>query len=139
LVTTKSGSAGKTSVNYDFSFGWQNPWKKKAVLNAKEYMTIMNEAQVNDGNAPRYSSDYIAAFQGNGTDWQDEVFNYDAPVQQHQVSINGGNDKMTYFLSLGYFDQEGIVGGNYGKSNYTRWSLRSILLIPCLKRKIVIS
>ena len=125
LVTTKSGSTGKTSVNYDFSFGWQNPWKKKSVLNAKEYMTIMNETQVNDGNAPRYSADYIAAFQGNGTDWQEEVFNYNAPVKQHQVSVNGGNDKLTYFLSFGYFDQEGIVGGNYGKSNYTRWSLRS--------------
>lgn len=125
LVTTKSGSSGKTTVNYDFSYGWQNPWKKKAVLNAQEYMTIMNEMDVNDGNAPRYSADYIANYKGKGTDWQDEVFNYDAPVQQHQLSINGGNDKMTYFLSAGYFKQEGIVGGNYGRSNYERFSLRS--------------
>ena len=125
LVTTKSGSSGKTTINYDFSYGWQNPWKKKAVLNAQEYMTIMNEAQVNDGNVPRYSANDIASFQGTGTDWQDEVFNYDAPVIQHQVSVSGGNDKMNYFLSLGYFDQEGIVGGNYDRSNYNRWSLRS--------------
>ena len=125
LVTTKSGSSGKTTINYDFSYGWQNPWKKKAVLNAQEYMTIMNEAQVNDGNVPRYSANDIAFFQGTGTDWQDEVFNYDAPVVQHQVSVSGGNDKMNYFLSLGYFDQEGIVGGNYDRSNYNRWSLRS--------------
>jgi len=125
LVTTKSGTSGKTTINYDVSFGWQNPWKKKAVLNAQQYMTIMNEAQVNDGNVPRYSADYIAGFQGNGTDWQDEVFNYNAPVQQHQVSVSGGNDKMNNFLSLGYFDQEGIVGGDYDRSNYNRWSLRS--------------
>lgn len=125
LVTTKSGTSGKTTINYDVSYGWQNPWKKKAVLNAQQYMTIMNEAQVNDGNVPRYSADYMAAFQGNGTDWQDEVFNYNAPVQQHQVSVSGGNDKMNYFLSLGYFDQEGIVGGDYDRSNYNRWSLRS--------------
>lgn len=125
LVTTKSGTSGKTTINYDVSFGWQNPWKKKAVLNAQQYMTIMNEAQVNDGNVPRYSADYIAGFQGNGTDWQDEVFNYNAPVQQHQVSVSGGNDKINYFLSLGYFDQEGIVGGDYDRSNYNRWSLRS--------------
>ena len=125
LVTTKAGKAGKTSVNYDFSFGWQNPWKKKSVLNAKEYMTLMNEMQVNDGNLPRYNAADIANFQGNGTDWQDEVFNYDAPVQQHQLSINGGNDKVTYFLSLGYFKQEGIVGGNFGRSNYERFSARS--------------
>lgn len=124
LVTTKSGSKGKTTVNYDFSFGWQNPWKKKAVLNAQEYMTIMNEMQINDGNAPRYSVEDIANNTVD-TDWQDEVFNYDAPVQQHQLSISGGNDKMTYFLSLGYFNQEGIVGGNYGRSNYERLSVRS--------------
>lgn len=92
LVTTKSGSKGKTTVSYDFSYGWQNPWKKKAVLNAHEYMTIMNEMQINDGNAPRYSAADIANNMVD-TDWQDEVFNYDAPVQQHQLSINGGNDK----------------------------------------------
>ena len=125
LVTTKSGTAGKTTINYDFSYGWQNPWKKKSVLNAQEYMIIMNEAQVNDGNAPRYSAEDIAMFKGKGTDWQDEVFNYNAPVQQHQVSISGGNDRLNYFLSLGYFDQEGIVGGDYGKSNYNRWSFRT--------------
>ena len=124
LVTTKSGKAGKTTINYDFSYGWQNPWKKKAVLNATEYMTIMNEMDINDGNAPRYTQEQVAAA-GVGTDWQDETFNYDAPIQQHQVSINGGNDKIQYFLSLGYFNQEGIVGGNYGKSNYERWSIRS--------------
>lgn len=124
LVTTKSGTKGKTTVNYDFSYGWQNPWKKKSVLDAKEYMTIMNESLVNDGNAPRYSQEAIAA-SGKGTDWQDETFNYDAPIQNHQVSINGGSEKIQYFLSLGYFNQEGIVGGNYGRSNYERWSVRS--------------
>ena len=125
LVTTKAGSVGKTTINYDFSYGWQNPWKKKAVLNAQEYMTIMNEMDINDGNAPRYSADYIKNYQGTGTDWQDEVFNYDAPVKQHQLSINGGNEKSTYFLSVGYFNQEGIVGGDYGRSNYERLTARS--------------
>ncbi|MDR0574906.1 MAG: TonB-dependent receptor [Tannerella sp.] len=124
LVTTKSGKSEKTSINYNFSYGWQNPWKKKAVLNGKEYMVIMNESQVNDGNSPLYTQAEIDAA-GKGTDWQDETFNYDAPVRQHQVSVSGGGDKAQYFLSLGYFDQEGIVGGNYGKSNYERWSLRS--------------
>lgn len=124
LVTTKGGSKGKTSVNYDFSYGWQNPWKKRSMLDAKEYMIIMNESQINDGNAPRYTNEQIASA-GKGTDWQDETFNYDAPVQNHQVSINGGNDKVQFFLSLGYFNQEGIVGGNYGQSNYDRWSVRS--------------
>ncbi|WP_010663702.1 SusC/RagA family TonB-linked outer membrane protein [Marinilabilia salmonicolor] len=124
LVTTKSGKAGDAKINYDFSYGWQNPWKKKSVLNAKEYMVIMNESLLNDGNAPRYSQDEIANA-GEGTDWQDETFYYDAPVQNHQVSISGGNDKSTYFVSFGYFSQDGIVGGNYGRSNYDRYSVRA--------------
>lgn len=124
LVTTKSGVSGKTNITYDFTYGLQNPWKKRSVLNATEYMTLMNEVAVNDGNVPKYLPEQIVSA-GKGTDWQDETFNYDAPVQSHQVSVNGGSDKIVYFLSLGYFDQEGIVGGNYGKSNYNRWSLRT--------------
>jgi len=124
LVTTKGGTIGKASINYDFTYGLQNPWKKKSVLNATEYMTLMNESAINDGNSPKYTNAQILAA-GKGTDWQDKTFNYDAPIQNHQVSVNGGTDKGTYFLSFGYFDQQGIVGGNYGKSNYKRYSLRS--------------
>jgi TonB-dependent SusC/RagA subfamily outer membrane receptor len=85
LVTTKTGEgvlkgAGKSIINYNFNYGWQNPWKKKSVLNATEYMIIMNEAQVNDGNLPRYSADQIKNG-GKGTDWQNETFNLCAPVQ----------------------------------------------------------
>ncbi len=124
LVTTKSGKEGKAVVNYNFSYGWQNPWKKKAVLNAEEYMVLMNESLINDNNLPRYSASQVAGA-GKGTDWQNEIFNYDAPVQNHQLSLSGGNDKANYFLSVGYYSQEGIIGGNYDKSNYERWSIRS--------------
>ena len=124
LVTTKTGTAGKLNINYDVSYGWQNPWKKKSVLNATEYMTVMNEAAINDGKAPVYTAQQIASA-GAGTDWQDETFYYNAPIQSHQLSLNGGTEKITYFLSLGYFDQAGIVGGDYDKSNFKRWSIRS--------------
>ena len=124
LVTTKSGGKGKATVSYDFSYGWQNPWKKREVLNAREYMIVMNEALANDGQAPRYTAEQVAAA-GKGTDWQDETFNYNAPVENHQFSIQGGNDEGSYFLSFGYYNQEGIVGGNFGKSNYERYSIRA--------------
>ena len=45
----RAGKKGKAVVNYDFSIGWQNPWRKMSVLNATEYETIMNEAYVNAG------------------------------------------------------------------------------------------
>lgn len=124
LVTTKSGTKGKATVSYDFSYGWQNPWKKREVLNAREYMIVMNEALANDGQTPRYTAEQVAAA-GKGTDWQDETFNYNAPVENHQFSIQGGNDEGSYFLSFGYYNQEGIVGGNFGKSNYERYSIRA--------------
>ena len=106
------------------SYGWQNPWKKREILNAEEYMVIMNEMQLNDGNLPRYNNEQVMGA-GVGTDWQDETFYYNAPVQNHQVSVSGGSDDLLYFLSFGFFDQAGIVGGNYDKSNYRRYSLRS--------------
>src|SRR5690554_4958038 len=124
LVTTKKGTRGRATVNYDVSYGWQNPWKKREILNAGEYMVIMNEMQLNDGNLPRYNSEQVMGA-GVGTDWQDETFYYNAPVQNHQVSVSGGSDDLLYFLSFGFFDQAGIVGGNYDKSNYRRYSLRT--------------
>jgi len=120
LVSTKAGKKGRARISYDVNFGWQNPWKKRAVLDAPWYQTIMNESSINAGRAPIYGT----ITTDKGTDWQDEVFNYDAPVQSHQVSINGGSDNSTYFISLGYLNQEGIVGGNFNRSNYNRWSAR---------------
>ncbi len=123
LVTTKSGKKGKAKISYDFSYGWQSPWAEKDVLNATEYMTIMNEIALNDGNSATYSQEEILNA-GEGTNWQKETFNYNAPVQNHQVSLSGGTDAASYFVSFGYFNQEGIVGGNFDRSNYERYSVR---------------
>ncbi len=122
LVTTKSGKDGKVTVNYNFSCGFQNPWRKLDMLNASEYATIMNEMNMNDGLRPIYEhpQEY-----GEGTDWQDEVFNKNALIMDHQASISGGNSKGNYYLSASYLYHEGIIGGNYNHSNYDRLTLRS--------------
>ena len=124
LVTTKQGQKGKTKVNYDFSYGWQNPWRKPSVLNATEYAIMMNEGYINAGQAPVYDDPY--AF-GEGTDWVDLIFNHNAPVMKHDININGGNDKVTYSTSVGYLSREGTIGGNYGRSNYDRFTVRQTL------------
>lgn len=123
LVTTREGK-GKAKISYDMSYGLQNPWKLREVLNATEYMVLMNEKKFNDGSTPKYTAAQINAA-GEGTNWQKETFNYNAPVQNHQVSVNGGSDDYSYFLSFGYYNQEGLVGGDFGKSNYERYSIRS--------------
>ena len=122
LVTTKNGSKGKTTVTYDFSYGWQTASKHRKVLNATEYAVMMNEGSLNSGVAAPYANPYSY---GEGFDWQNAVFNDNAPVMNHQVSMSGASDKVNYYLSLGYYKQDGIVGGNFGRSNYNRLTLRS--------------
>lgn len=122
LVTTKSGKKGKVKVNYNFSYGWQSKWRKRDVLNATEYAVMMNEGYINAGMDMPYADPYSY---GEGTDWQDELFNDGAPVMNHDVTISGASDKVNYYLSLGYYTQEGIIGGNFDRSNYQRLSLRS--------------
>ena len=122
LVTTKKGEAGRTTVNYDFSYGWQNPWRKPNVLNATEYAIIMNEGYINAGQAPKYDNPYEF---GEGTDWVNEVLNKNAPIMKHDLSISGGTEKVNYLLSAGYLTREGTVGGNFDRSNYERITVRS--------------
>ncbi len=122
LVTTKKGGGERVSVNYNFSYGWQNPWRKRSVLNATEYAVMMNEMQLNNGSAPIYSDPYSF---GAGTDWQDLVFDKNAPVMNHQLSISGSSQKVDYYFSASYFTQDGIIGGSMDRSNYDRLSIRS--------------
>ena len=131
LVTTKKGKVGKAQVNYNFSYGWQSAWKKRDVTSATDYAILQNERRVQNGLAPLYQDPYNLVdangekIDGFGTNWQELLFNDNAPIQQHDVSVSGASEKVNYYLSLGYFDQEGIVGGNYGQSNYDRLTVRS--------------
>ena len=131
LVTTKKGKEGKATINYNFSTGWQSAWKKRSVTGATDYAILQNEKYINGGQAPLYADPYNVvdvngdAITGFGTDWQSLLFNDNAPITQHDVSVSGANDKVNYYFSVGYFTQDGIVGGNYGMSNYDRLTIRS--------------
>ena len=122
MVTTKGGKKGKVTVNYSFTGGLSSPWKHRDVLNATEYAVMMNEGLINNGEAPIYDDPYSL---GEGTDWQDELFNDNAPSQSHELSISGATDRVNYYVSMGYNHQEGIVGGDRDRSNYRRLTLRS--------------
>lgn len=121
LVTTKQGTIGKPKVTYDFSYGWQSAWRKRKMLNATQYATLMNEAASYAGQSPVFANTNL----GEGTDWQDVLFNDNAPVMNHQLSVSGATEKVNYYVSAGYYTQDGIIGGNYDKSNYERFSIRS--------------
>ena len=121
LVTTKSGKEGKTVVNYDFSYGIQNPWRKPSVLNATEYAIMMNEGMLNAGSAPIYDDPYSL---GEGTDWVDAIFDKNAPIVKHDLNISGGNSRINYSISGGYLSTQGTIGGRFGQSYYDRMTLR---------------
>ena len=131
LVTTKKGKMGKASINYNFSYGWQSAWKKRDVTGATDYAILQNERRLENGMAPLYNDPYNMVdangdpIVGFGTDWQDLVFCDNMPIVQHDVSISGASEKMNYYLSLGYFTQDGIVGGDFEQSNYDRLTIRS--------------
>ncbi|MCH8567934.1 MAG: TonB-dependent receptor [Balneolales bacterium] len=123
MITTKTGRPGPIQVSYSGYVGVQNPWKKIDLLNAPEYMMIMNESYANDNRTlPFPDIDERIAAIGNGTDWQDEVFYYNAPITNHSLRLSGGSDMSTFSTSLSYHQQEGIVAR--GASNYERFTFR---------------
>jgi TonB-dependent starch-binding outer membrane protein SusC len=119
LVTTKKGKTGKVSVNYTGFSGFSSSGRKLDLLNATEYATLNNEAKVAAGLAPLFAN---PSSLGEGTDWQDAIFNNNAFRQSQEVSISTGNDVSTAYLSFGFLEQEGIVTKDI--SNYKRKNIR---------------
>ncbi len=101
LITTKRGKAGTPRVSLDTYISLQSPMRLLDMLNASEYAEFMNE---NKGVEvyPNPSS------YGEGTNWQEEVYRNNAPLISTTLSISGGNDKSTYYMSGSYLDQDGI-------------------------------
>lgn len=118
MITTKRGQAGEATITYDGYVGVQQMPKKIDVLNLREYAehhnTIASYGVTNASN-----SYYRADLLGEGTDWQEELFR-EATMMSHNVSVTGGNEKVTYALSAGYLNQDGIAIG----SSFKRLSLR---------------
>jgi TonB-linked SusC/RagA family outer membrane protein len=119
IITTKKGKKGSARVNYNAYYGVQNPWKKLPMLNGTEYAIIQNEMAAAAGLALPFQN---PSQYGEGTDWQDEIFYYNAPISSNEINVSGGSDKITYYSSVNYFQQDGIVAQD--KSNYKRLSAR---------------
>ncbi|HSC52061.1 MAG TPA: TonB-dependent receptor [Phnomibacter sp.] len=119
LVTTKKGKSGKLNVSYNGSYGISAPARKLELLNATEYATLLNERSVAGGGGIMFPD---PASYGTGTDWQDVIFNNSAKRNSHEVSVSGGSDRSTFFMSFGLLDQEGIVSTDI--SHYNRKSFR---------------
>lgn len=137
IITTKRGKAGKMRVNYDASRSVVTNMKYLQPLTANGYMTNYNQLTLDRflvdssmapfGNRPPDLSKYPGRFSpftdqqiaaaGVGTDWLDKVLG-NGIIDNHSVSLSGGGDKITYYMSGTYFDQKGTVK-NSGMKRYT--------------------
>lgn len=135
IITTKRGSAGKSQISLDASYGFQEVANKLKMMNAREYAEFVADGRdaawvyaggsVNDPNEKRSVATRVRPEFRNpagimtDTDWQDVIFKT-APVRNVQLSSTGGNEKNRFLISAGYFSQDGIVIN----SNYERFNLR---------------
>ena len=117
VITTKKGKKNVTTVNYNAYAGWQHVTNLVKMANATEYATLINETYTINGQSPLLFAN--PASYGTGTNWDNQILR-DGYTTNHQVSINGGSEKSTYSLSLGYLDQDGNVKTN----NYKRYTVR---------------
>ncbi len=117
LITTKRAKAGKVTVNVDAYAGTQSAYRTLDVLNGPQFAKLANEHLVNGGRTPNPAWSNPANVPN--TDWQKELFKTKA-IQSYNVSISGGNEKSRSLLSVGYFDQGGIVSESY----YKRYTAR---------------
>jgi len=107
LITTKKGKEGAPQVSYNTYLAYQTPSSKIDVLDATQYMQMINDISKDAGLTIPYTAEQIAAA-GSGTDWQDELFR-NAWATNHQFSVSGGGKQSNYYTSLGYLDQNGIM------------------------------
>ncbi|SEA75095.1 TonB-linked outer membrane protein, SusC/RagA family [Flavobacterium gillisiae] len=120
LITTKTGKKNsKSRISYNTYTGFQETSQKLNLLNATEYALLLNESYANGGKALPYTN---VSGLGKGTNWQNEVISKGVPIINHDLSISGGSDKVTYAVSGSHLDQEGIVGQS--KSGFLRNTAR---------------
>lgn len=122
LITTRSGKGGGAqgmSVNFNSYIGIQSPAKKLDLCNAEQYAMLRNEEQENAGLPVVFENPDTL---GEGTDWQNEIFSKNSIMQNYELSVTGANEKSSYYSSMGYYMQDGIVCPSI--SNYRRIALR---------------
>lgn len=141
LITTKTGSKeSMANISFNAYAGFQNCWRKLDLMKSKEYAetlvgltgTLKERATLDQdfnkwlqlyrlGTSTYYPTVETFDYSQQETDWQSEVFNDYAPIQNYSLSIDGANDKFNYSLSASYFNQQGTIIG----SDYNRFTIRA--------------
>ena len=130
LVTTKQGKAGKVEITYNGAIGWSNAYKRPQLLNAQQFMTIMDEYNFNTSGVKTDFAAYVpqdiltkANSGWSGTDWWGKFSNDNAVQHNHSVTLTGGTDRSKFAMSYTYTGNEGIMGADMA-SYYHRHTIR---------------
>ena len=130
VVKTRRGKEGKPQINVRLVGGIQTPVRTPDFLNSYNTAILVNEAYENDGMPRLFSKKDIMAFRDHtdpyghpDVNWYDEIFKKNAFQENVNVDISGGSKRLRYFVSAGYFTQDGMVKdfgtkGNDVNSNY---------------------
>lgn len=144
LVTTKRATGDLISIAYNNYIGWQDPTNMPKLVNALDYMLLINEAYTNTGRTPLYADALIQKYrEQNGvnsdlypnTDWQKETLTGSGLQQSHFLTVQGGTQKVKLLGSFGFFDQKGIIE-NSGFKRYTIRNNADITFSDKLKARI---
>ena len=121
LITTKHGKAGDAKFSYDGMFAVSRQNSRIDMMDLRQFAEYYNDLA---GQGLVDHNGYYAdpSILGKGTNWQDEVFRT-ALQHQHQISAQGGSEKVQYYVSGSYMDQQGTIIG----SNFDRLSFRTNL------------
>ena len=131
LVTTKQGKQGKIQVSYDANVGWANVYRMPKMLNAKQYMEVMDQVRFNSGESGYdwksiMGEDLYNSYMdgsNEGTNWVEAIRNKNAVTTSHSLNVTGGSDRSTFSMGAGYQYQDGVFG-NVVKSDYRRFTFR---------------
>ena len=135
LITTKRGKAGKPVLSYTVNGTWQKPARLAKMVDGYEYATLLNEAYKNEGTfnpatGKGYTDEQLEIIRTGSdpdryanTDWYSALMKPSAFQQRHNLTVNGGSDRASYFISGGYLNQPGL----YSAAGYKQYSLRSNL------------
>ena len=122
LITTKKGKAGEAKFSYEGLFGVQRQAARIDMMNLREFAEYSNSVS-QESNAQDDRPEFLdPTLLGNGTNWQDAVFQI-APMNQHQISAQGGTDLIKYYVSGSYMNQQGTIIG----TKFNRYSFRANL------------
>jgi len=108
IITTKSGTAGERTVSFNAYTGTQSTPRTLDMVSGPEFAVLRNEADINAGQSPTFSSPSQYLGPGGTTDYQDEVFRRGV-LQNYNLAVSGGTEDLTYRISGGYYSEGGII------------------------------